>query len=106
MSKIRVFIKRPKEDPFLCTIENTDETLKSYVGTEVKKITLCSDFGIVCGAGCEFTDEKFNFSMGKHQFFGTVIFVGLKDDEITHVPCTIASFRSMFKNLYNGGEDK
>lgn len=101
MSKIRVFIKHPGEDPFMTPIENDVETLKKYVGDVIARITLCSDFAVICNGDGVFSNEKFNFAIGKHQFFGTVIFVGLKDDEVTHVPCTYSKFREMFKNLYS-----
>ncbi len=101
MSKIRVFIKRPNEDPFVTPIDNNLETLKKFIGDKIERITLCSDFAVICNGNGAFGNEKFNFAIGHHQFFGTVIFVGLKDDEVTHVPCTYATFRDMFKNLYN-----
>ena len=101
MNKIRVFIKRPNEDPFMTPISNDIKTLQSYVDGNVQKVTLCEDFAILCDDDGAFSDKKFNFTIGRHQFFGTVIFVGLKDDEFTDVPCTYSTFRDMFKNLYN-----
>lgn len=101
MNKIRVFIKRPNEDPFMAPISNDTETLQSYVAGTVQKVTLCEDFAILYDGNSALSDKKFNFTIGRHQFFGTVIFVGLKDNEFTDVPCTYGTFRDMFKNLYN-----
>ncbi len=100
MSKIRVFIKKPGEDPFETNISDDLDTLQSYVDGYVQKVKLCEDFAILCDEDGKLKDKELNFMLGRHRFVGTVVFVGIKDGDFADVPCTYETFKRLFCELF------
>lgn len=101
MSKIRVFIKHPGKDPFEAEISDDLDTLQSYVDGYVRKVNLCKDLAILCDDDGKLKDKAFNFSIGHHSFVGTVVFIGISDDDFADVPCKFLDFKRMFCNLFS-----
>lgn len=91
-NKILVVIKEPGQPPRVEPLfENTLEAFQKAVGGWIEAVTIADDVVIICNEEGRLRGLPFNVEVLGVGFVGTVIAVGVKDDEFAslksvHVP--------------------
>lgn len=83
---MKVIIVRPGEMPKYENIENSLPELQKIVGGYIETVTFASDACIICNEEGRLKGLEYNFNFCGVDFFGPVIFVGVKGDEFTDYP--------------------
>lgn len=85
MSKIKCIIKRPDEQyGHVTNISDTLENLQKTVGGYIETLSL-PGFTIICNEEGIMLDLEMNCKVFGFTFYGTIIIVGVKDDEFDDV---------------------
>ena len=80
--QILVVIKRPGEDPVVEPLfDNTLEAFQREVGGLIETVTFVLDVCLICNEEGRITGLPYNGECLGIDFYGTVIAVGVKDDE-------------------------
>lgn len=87
-SHIKVARKRPSESWEFTEIENSLEALQAEVGGYIETLTVLSDTCLVLNEEGRLLDLPFNFRWGTFRFYGTVLLIGVNEDEFGDVPLT------------------
>lgn len=98
--KIKVYIKQPGRPPYSTNIENNLENLQRNVEGYVEFVPLAKDFGIIFNEEGMLKPMPYNTEICGMNLYGPVIFIGMKGEEFTNVPCDWKQFKTMFKNLF------
>ena len=89
-NQILVVIKEPGKEPYVePRFDNTLEAFQHAVGGYIETVTFCSDVCFICNEEGRLKGHPYNFSALGCDFVGTVLAVGIKDDEF-------ASLKSSF----------
>lgn len=88
MNKIRVIIKRPDEEiGHVTNISNSLGNLQKTVEGRIEVFTLVKDYAlIICNEEGKINDLPYNCTICGEQFFGTIIAVGVDDEEFADLP--------------------
>ena len=91
--KIKVIIKRPDEPRgHVCWISSRLENLQRTVGGYIQVFPLTGHSAIICDEEGKLKGKPVNCRCSGQVFVGTIIFVGLDQDDFTDIPeGTIAS---------------
>lgn len=100
MSKIKVIIKRPEAKPYVTNISSTLKNLQATVGGYVEMVKIAADCAIICNEEGRIAELPYNCSVAGRDFFGTVIFAGVKRDGLDDIPIDFQGFKKMFGNLF------
>lgn len=80
--QILVVIKKPGEAPYVEHLfENTLEAFQKAVGGYIETVTFASDACFICNEEGRLKGMPYNFSSVGCDFVGTVLGVGVKEDE-------------------------
>lgn len=100
MNKIKVMVKEPHKKPHMVELDNTLESLQKTVEGRIETVRIAPDLTIICDEEGLLKDKRFNCTVTGIQLFGTIIFVGVKDDEFADLPISEEEFKFAFSNLY------
>ena len=100
LKKIKVIIKQPRRKPYSTYISNTLKNLQNTVGGYIETVTLAEDLVVICNEEGAINDMPYNCTVGNIQFFGPLIFAGVKDDEFSDLPADFETFKRLFPNLW------
>lgn len=89
---INVIVKRPHESPKEVTIPNALRALQEIVGGHIELYTVRADMAIVCNDDGIRLGLLRNISVYGSWFYGTVIVVGTKGEDLTDCPITVEEF--------------
>lgn len=100
MKKIKAIIKRPdRPDAYITNISNTLPNLQKIVDGYIEVVTLATDFAIICNEEGQLRGLPHNFDLCGMEFVGTVIFVGVSDEDFMDVPISLEEFRKLFPSV-------
>ena len=100
MGKIEVWISEPGKNPRHVWISNSLKNLQNIVEGYIEHYAYSSNVGIICNEEGRFNDCKFNCVIDGQQFFGTLIFVGYKDEEFDSCPLNVERLREQLPQLW------
>ena len=103
--KIKVAIKRPDSKLYLTNVSNSLKNLQNIVGGRIETITLCSDLVIICNEEGMINNLPYNLTICGLQFFGTILFAGVKRDEFFDIPCAFKELKRLL-GMHNEEESK
>jgi len=103
--KIHVAIKEPGKVPRSVWISPTKENLEKHVGGGLLFVIVCSDLTVICNRDQEINDAKYCAEIGGKQFFGKIIFAGLKDGGLADIPCSWQELKRAWPGLWNEQTD-
>ena len=63
-------------------------------------VKFATDGVIICNEEGRATELPYNCSIAGRDFFGTVIFVGVKRDGLDDIPIDFQGFKKMFRDLF------
>ena len=87
--QILVIIKNPGEEPSVEPLfENTPQAFSDAVGGEPEALSVCTDLKILYCRDGEKVGEPFNFTAFGVKFYGPVIAVGTKGNEVVSLKAT------------------
>lgn len=98
--KIKVFTKRPGMPPRSVWMVNSLRNLQNHVGGYIETFTLAEDMTIICNEEGRIRGLPYNCGIAGVDFFGDIIFAGIRDDEFADVPLTMAEFKALFRDLW------
>lgn len=78
---MKVMIKSPCEIPRIEEIPNDMNVLQAIVGGYVEEFRLADDLLLLCDEEGRLKDRQHCFTWGRVRFFGTVIFVGVEEED-------------------------
>ena len=85
--KIKTIIKRPEDiTGHVVYLENDNETIQNVVGGYYTMVKLASDLAVLCNEEGMIHHLPYNCSLFGQHFFGTLMFVGLKDGDFADYP--------------------
>ena len=87
-----VIIKRPHDKPRILTIPNALRALQEIVGGHIELYTVRADMAIVCNEEGRIRGLTRNCSVYGSWFYGTIIVVGTKGEDLTDCPITLEDF--------------
>lgn len=97
---IRVFVNRPGQDPCQVSIPAEPEAIMDLVGGCPKEIAVSTDLVILYDEDGNLTDKPYTCTFGTNRLVGTLVFVGIKDDEWADCPLSYSEFRATFPALF------
>ena len=100
---IKAFVKHPNQDPYLAPISAELEAMQELVGGYVQQIAINSDLVILCDEEGKLKGKPYNCTFCSHDFVGTLVFVGVRDDDWADCPLSYGEFRTCFASLYKEG---
>ena len=103
MNKIKCVIKNPGKKAYFAEIDNTLNCLQKTVDGPIETVSIAPDLVIICNEEGLLRDYKFNCTVTGIQFFGTIIFVGKKEDDFADMPIGEDDFKFAFSDLFKRG---
>lgn len=97
--KIKVFIKRPGENPYSTHISNTLMNLQAHVDGYIEGVR-CKDFCIICNEEGILLNLPYNCTIEGNMYFGTIIFVGETEDYFDDVGISFEDFKAKYGGLF------
>ena len=98
--KIKVYAKRPGQPPKSVWVTNSLKNLQNYVGGYIEAVTLAEDCAIICNEEGRILGLPHNCNVAGVDFVGDILFVGVNGEEFADMPIDFASFKKMFKGLW------
>lgn len=103
--KSSVIIKRPGEIPRHVNMSLTLNNLQTYIGGYIETVTMGSDWTIICDEEGRIKGKPYNCSVCGVDFCGTIVFVGVRGDELTDFPISFQDFKKVFRDLWEVQHD-
>lgn len=100
---IKAFVKHPNQDPYLTPLSAELEAMQKLVGGYLQEVAICTDFVILCDEEGKLKGKPYNCTCMSKNLVGTLVFVGVKDNEWADIPLSYQEFRTLFKNLFKEG---
>lgn len=101
--KISVIIKDPGKPPRHVNISGSLENLQKTVGGYIETYQIASDAIVICDEEGRLKGREHCCWVAGAEFVGTVIFAGVKGEEITDYPLDFQSFKALFPRLWTDG---
>ena len=98
--KIKVIIKDPGKKPRCVHISNTLLNLQKVVGGYIETVTIASDMCIICNEEGRLRNLPYNCDICGVSFVGTIVFVGVSEDEFCDVPICFDEAKRLFKGIW------
>lgn len=95
MSKIKAFAKKPGQDWYELTIENSLGALQAFVQGYIETVTLFADACIVCNEEGRIRGLPHNTNICGADFVGNILLIGTNGEEFCDVPGTLADWEEM-----------
>lgn len=95
---MKIFVKRPGKAPEEMEIKNTLRNWQELVGGYIETVTITDDFVLICNEEGLINDSKFNCWFMGMQFFGTIAFCGVEEDNFADVPIDYETFKRVMPN--------
>ena len=83
---MRAIIKVPGRDPALIDIDNTLHRLQMIVDGYIETYTIAEDVAIICNEEGKLRGLPYNCTICGEDFVGTILFVGVGEEDFTDVP--------------------
>lgn len=84
--QIMICIKKPGRQPEVEPLfDNTLDAMQKEVGGWIETVTLCTDLVLICNEEGRLIGLPYNTTICGHDFFGTVLAVGVKGDEFASI---------------------
>lgn len=90
MESITVLRKRPGESWEVVRIDNTLESLYREVGGYIETVTLFADACLIVNEEGRINGMPFNCELCGNQYFGTILLVGVNDEDFTSLTVDLA----------------
>ena len=100
MNNIRVIIKKVGDPPYMTVIPNELKKLQEIVEGNIETVTITKDCCIICNEEGKLKRLSHNCNLFGNDFVGTIIFVGINEDEFDNIPFSYGKFRDLFPELY------
>lgn len=97
---IRAFVKHPNQDPYLTPLSAELEAMQKLVGGYLQEVAISTDIVILCDEEGKLKGKPYNCTFGTHTLVGTLVFVGVKDNDWADCPLSYGEFRTAFPALY------
>lgn len=97
---IRAFVKHPNQDPYLTPLSAELEAMQELVGGYLQEVKIASDMVILCDEEGKLKGKPYNCTFLSMDFVGTLVFVGVKDNDWADCPLSYGEFRTVFPALY------
>lgn len=106
MTKIKVIKKEVGQLPEVVEMEDTLEAMRKAVGgfSEIRRSAVCPGRFVSCH-NAEMLGLEPNFSVEGHQFYGTVVFIGIDGGIFLDAPEEAMQRFTSQKGYHNLGED-
>lgn len=98
--KIKVIIKDPGKKPRCVWISNTLENLQKVVGGYIEAVTIASDMCIICNEEGRLRNLPYNCDICGVSFVGTIVFVGVSEDEFCSVPVDYKTLKAIMPKMW------
>ena len=100
--QILAIVKEPGKAPHVEPLfENSLEAFQRAVGGYIETVTIAADTAIICNEEGRLMGLPFNTEIAGVQFVGTILAVGVKDDEFVSLKASYVPF--LMRTL--GGKD-
>lgn len=96
---MKVIRKHPGKGPEVIKIGNTEEDLKQQVGGEIGCVRIASDLAIICDKDGSVKGKELGFVVAGADFAGTILAVGVKNDEFTDIADVDLVLRRFFRTV-------
>jgi hypothetical protein len=97
---IKAFVKRPNEAPYLTPISAELEAMQELIGGYLEEVKVSADILILCDEEGKLKGKPYNCTFGMHDLVGTLVFVGVQENEWADCPLSYQEFRAAFPALY------
>ena len=97
---IKAFVKHPNRDPYLTPLSAELEAMQKLVGGYLEEIKIASDLVILCDEEGKLKGKPYNCTFMSKNLVGTLVFVGVKDNEWADCPLSYQEFKTFFAGLY------
>lgn len=100
----RAIVKRPDEKyGHMTNVSNSLPALQKHVGGYIETVTLWPDATIICNEEARLKDLPYNCTIEGVDFYGTIIVIGINDEDFTNLPEGFAW--SDWKRMIEEGKD-
>ena len=100
---MKIFLKAPGQHPQQLVIVNDLHMLQELVDGYIEVVSLSEDLCIICDEEGRLKNKPFNCEICGVDFVGTILLVGVNDDEFTDVP---AVARRALSGLWEGDSEE
>ena len=100
MRKIRVLIKRPRENPYVTYVSDKLECYQKIVGGYIDVVPLYGSVVVVCNEEGLLNSLPCNCYFDQAFWFGTIFFVCVDGDEFADCP-SLQYMKSLLPTLWN-----
>lgn len=100
LKMIKAIVKHPKQDPYITPLSAELEAMQELVGGYLQEVAIASDCVILCDEDGKLKGKPYNCTFLSHDLVGTLVFVGVENNDWTDIPLTYGEFRASFPALY------
>lgn len=97
---MKIYIKEPRKSPRSILVPNELEILQQLVGGYIESVTLEPGWTIICNEEGRWRDLPDNCEVYGVNFVGTILFVGVNEDELCNVPFSLAELKQALPALF------
>ncbi len=97
---IKAFVKHPDKAPCFEKISADLDAMQELVGGWLEEVKVSSDIVILCDEEGKLKGKVYNCSFGRYDLVGTIVFVGVKDNDWEDIPLSPDEFKEAFPALY------
>ena len=97
---IKAFVKHPNQDPYLTPLSAELEAMQKLVGGYLEEVAVSADIVILCDEEGKLKGKPYNCTFGSKNLVGTLVFVGVKDNDWADCPLSYQEFRAAFPAIY------
>ena len=98
--KILVWIKEPHKKAHHVWISSSLHNLQKTVGGYIETLTLAQDMVIICNEEGRLAGLEHNCFICGHDFVGTIIIAGVKDEEFASCKIDSKRMKDLFPGLF------
>lgn len=92
--RIKVIVKMPHEDAgHIEVINNELHSFQTLVGGYIEAVTVAQDMALICNEEGLISNLPYNCNLFGHNFFGTIIAVGVDGEDFTDVPIKLDGWK-------------
>jgi len=100
MKKIYAIVKKPSDDiGRIIEIDNTLKALQDIVSGYIQAVPIDEDLAIICDEEGRLKHYPYNCDVCGIGFVGTIIVVGVNEDEFVDVPIGLDEWRRMISDV-------
>lgn len=97
---MKIYIKEPGKNPRAILVPNELEILQKLVGGYIEAVTLEPGWTVICNEEGRWHDLPDNCEVYGVSFVGTILFIGVSEDEFCNVPFSLAEMKQALPALF------